>query len=136
MKPLLIAVALAAAIPLAGWAKLPPPTPEAQAKAEQAKAKAAEAARHEAELLVRYQDRAVANWAANAKARGLPFDPVPVGGPQVVLPASGTVATADKSIPKPAEAAATSERANAQPAQAGGLPRDAAGGAGEPVVRK
>ena len=89
------------------------------------------------ELLLRYQDRAVANWAANAQARGVAFQPTPVTGPQVVLPAAGTVATADKTIPKPAEAAASPSvaiHANTQPAQAGGIARDAAGGAGKPVV--
>lgn len=133
MRALLAAVVLVA-IPLPGQAKLPPPTPEAQAKSEEAKAKAAEASRKEAELLARYQDRAVANWAANAKARGVPFDPTPVGGPQAVLPAGGTVATTDKTVPTPAQAAATSSRAGAQPAQTGGLPKDAEGGAGAPVV--
>lgn len=134
MRRLLVAATLAA-LPMAGWSKLPAPTPEAQAKADEAKAKAADAARQEAVLLERYQERTVANWAANAKARGIAVNPSPVAGPQVVLPASGTVVTADKTIPTPAQAAATSGRANAQPAQAGGLPRDAAGGAGSPVVR-
>ena len=140
MRSLAIAPLLAsmlAVAPLAGWAKLPPPTPEAIAKAEEAKAKAAEATRKEAELLLRYQDRVVANWAANAQARGVAFQPTPVTGPQVVLPAAGTVATADKTIPKPAEAAASPSvaiHANTQPAQAGGIARDAAGGAGKPIV--
>ena len=40
-------------------AKLPPPTDEQKAKAEEAKAKAADAAKKEAELLGKYQDRAV-----------------------------------------------------------------------------
>lgn len=132
-----IVASLLAAVPLAGWAKLPPPTPEALAKAEEAKAKAAEATRKEAELLLRYQDRVVANWAANAQARGIAFQPTPVAGPQAVLPAAGTVVTADKAIPKPAEAAASPSvaiHANTQPAQAGGVARDSAGGAGKPVV--
>lgn len=133
MKAMLVAAALVA-VSMAGHAKLPPPTPEAQAKSEEAKAKAAEASRKEAELLSRYQDRAAANWAANAKARGVPFEPVPIAGPQAVLPAGGTVATTDKTVPTPAQAAATSAQANAQPAQTGGLPKDAEGGAGAPVV--
>lgn len=130
----LLAAAMLLASPLAAYAKLPPPTPEAQAKSEEAKLKAAEASRKEAELLGRYQDRAAANWAENAKARGVPFEPTPVGGTKAVLPAGGTVATVDKTVPTPAQAAATSTRANAQPAQAGGLPKDGEGGAGAPVV--
>ena len=133
-----ILASVLSALPLAGWAKLPPPTPEAQAKAEEAKAKLADAARKEAELIVRYQDRAVANWAANAKARGVPFEPTPMDGTKVVLPAAGTVVTADKTIPKATEAAAagTAKQVNTQPAQVGGIARDSAGGAGAPIVIK
>lgn len=98
----LLAAALLVAAPAAGWAKLPPPTPEAQAKAQEAKDKAAEAGKKEAELLLRYQDRAVENWAANARARGVAFHPAPVAGAQVSLPAGGTVATTDKTVPTPA----------------------------------
>ena len=49
----MLAAAVLFASPLSGYAKLPPPTPEAQAKSEDAKAKAAEASRKEAELLSR-----------------------------------------------------------------------------------
>lgn len=44
------------------YAKLPPPPPVAPAKAEEAKMKAAEAAKKEAELLGKAQDRAVERY--------------------------------------------------------------------------
>ena len=43
-------------------AKLPPPTDEQKAKAAEAKAKSDEAAKKEAELLGKYQDRAVGHY--------------------------------------------------------------------------
>ena len=43
-------------------AKLPAPTDDQKAKAAQAKAKADEAAKREAELLGKYQDRAAENY--------------------------------------------------------------------------
>jgi hypothetical protein len=46
-------------------AKLPPPTDEQKAKAEEAKTKAADAAKKEAELLGKYQDRAADNYKRN-----------------------------------------------------------------------
>jgi hypothetical protein len=58
-------VALALAAAGAAWAKLPPPSPEAAAKAAEAKQKADEAAKKDAELLARYQDKAVANYKRN-----------------------------------------------------------------------
>jgi hypothetical protein len=48
-------------------AKLPAPAPlndEQKAKAEEAKTKAAESAKKEADLLVKYQDKAAANYLA------------------------------------------------------------------------
>jgi len=54
----------------AAWAKLPAPSPEAAAKAAEAKAKADEAAKKDAELLTRYQDKAVANYKRNRGAGG------------------------------------------------------------------
>jgi len=44
------------------WAKLPPPSEEAKAKAAEAKAKADDAAKKDAELLGKAQDRAVSNY--------------------------------------------------------------------------
>ena len=61
-----IAMALAAAVTGLAFgvasAKLPPLTDEQKAKAEDAKLKAADAAKKEAELLGRYQDRAVDHY--------------------------------------------------------------------------
>lgn len=131
MKSLIIAAVLAT--PLVVSAKLPAPTPEQQAKAAEAKAKADELAKQETQLLLRYQDRAVANYAANARAQGKPFNPTPVSGNAAALPAGGTVSTADKVIPKPAEAASgPAARAGAQPSQTAGVPQDKLGGAGAP----
>lgn len=132
MKSLLIAAVLAT--PLVVSAKLPAPTPEQQAKAAEAKAKADEIAKQEAQVMLRYQDRAVANYAANARAQGKPFNPTPVdGNAAATLPAGGTISTADKVIPKPAEAASGPDaRAGAQPSQTAGVPQDKLGGAGAP----
>ena len=47
-------------------AKLPAPTDEQKAKAAEAKAKAAEAAKKDAELLGKYQDRAVDRYKQRA----------------------------------------------------------------------
>ena len=127
---------LLASICLPAAAKLPPPTPEALAKAAEAKAKSEQASKQAAEQISRYQDRAVENWRANAKARGMTVAaPTPVSD-KAVLPAGGTVTAADKAIPSPAEAASTSRTTNAQPAQAGGVARDSAGGAGAPIVTR
>lgn len=137
MKPLIVA-ATTLVLPLASLAKLPAPPPDQQAKAEEAKAKADEVAKKEIELTLRYQDRAVANWAANARAQGKPFTPTPLASnPPAQLPAGGTVATTDKVVPKPAEAAASpaAAQAGAQPAQTLGIPQDSAGGAGAPIKR-
>jgi len=51
------------------WAKLPPPSEEAKAKAAEAKAKADDAAKKDAELLTRAQERAVANFKKNRGAK-------------------------------------------------------------------
>jgi len=47
------------------WAKLPPLSDDAKAKAAEAKAKADEAAKKDAEQLGKAQDRAVANYRKN-----------------------------------------------------------------------
>ncbi|HYT16419.1 MAG TPA: hypothetical protein VEL80_08575 [Burkholderiales bacterium] len=72
----LAGVALAAAASFA-WAKLPPPLPADPAQAAQAKQKADEAAKKDAALLGKYQDKAAANYRKNKGVRG----PAPkVGG--------------------------------------------------------
>jgi len=54
-----------AATASAVWAKLPPAPPADPAKAAEAKKAADDAAKKEAELLGKYQDRAVANYRKN-----------------------------------------------------------------------
>ena len=68
---LLMSVAMAATAGVV-WAKLPA-APADPAKAAEAKAKADEAAKKDADLLSRYQDKAVANYRKNKGIRG----PVP-----------------------------------------------------------
>jgi ElaB/YqjD/DUF883 family membrane-anchored ribosome-binding protein len=58
------------------WAKLPPPSDEAKAKAAEAKAKADEAAKKDAEQLGKAQDRAVANYRKNKGIKA----PAPMAG--------------------------------------------------------
>jgi hypothetical protein len=60
--------ALALVVAGAAWAKLPPPSPEAAAKAAEAKQKADEAAKKDADLLAKYQDKAVSNYKKNRGA--------------------------------------------------------------------
>lgn len=69
MNTLLKSAVVAITLALAGgsaWAKLPPPSEEAKAKAEEAKAKAAEANKLAAEQLSAAQDRVAAAWKAKA----------------------------------------------------------------------
>jgi hypothetical protein len=54
------------------WAKLPPPSDEAKAKAAEAKAKADDAAKKDAEDLGKAQDRAVTNYRKNKGIKGSP----------------------------------------------------------------
>ena len=57
------------------FAKLPPPSDDAKAKAAEASAKAAEVAKKEAELLSKYQDLTAAKYGARLKAEGKEFKP-------------------------------------------------------------
>lgn len=63
-------VALALGVAGAAWAKLPPPSPEAAAKAAETKQKADEAAKKDAADLAKAQDRTVANYKKNKAAGG------------------------------------------------------------------
>ncbi len=63
---LLLALTVASA---GAWAKLPPPSEEAKAKAEEAKLKAAETAKTAAEQLARAQDRVAAAFIAAAEGQ-------------------------------------------------------------------
>ena len=75
VRILIMTVAMAATAG-AVWAKLPA-APADPAKAAEAKAKADDAAKKEADLLAKYQDKAVANYRKNKGLRG----PAPkVGG--------------------------------------------------------
>lgn len=61
-------LALALLMTSAAWAKLPPPAPEAAAKAAEAKQKADEAAKKDAALLAKAQDKTVADYKKNKGA--------------------------------------------------------------------
>jgi len=63
-------IALALGVAGAAWAKLPPPSPEAAAKAAEAKQKADEAAKKDAADLAKAQDRTVTNYKKNKAAGG------------------------------------------------------------------
>jgi hypothetical protein len=87
-------------------AKLPPPPPADPAKAEEAKQKAAEAAKKDAELLVKYMDKAAMNYAAKAKSEnkefkpqlgpGIPPPPAPAAGAPAAAPAAAAAPPAKK----------------------------------------
>jgi len=63
------------------WAKLPPPSEEAQAKAEEAKVKAADAAKKDAEDLGKAQDRVAERYIREQKAKGVIVKPNPITPP-------------------------------------------------------
>ncbi len=97
MRSQLFAAVLLAASGLA-LAKLPPPPPVDPAKAEEAKQKEAEAKAKGAELQAKYEDKAVAAFAAKAKTEGKEFKPlmgpgVP-GAPPPVAPTTTATAKA------------------------------------------
>ena len=79
MKRIALLLALCIAVP--AGAALPPPSAEEKAAAEAKKAKAAEAAKRDAELLARAQDRAVDNYKRNQQAKGQPAAAPPVKNP-------------------------------------------------------
>ncbi len=64
VRILIMSVAMAATAGTV-WAKLPPPSDEAKAKAAEAKAKADDAAKKDAEQLGKSQDKAVSNYRKN-----------------------------------------------------------------------
>jgi hypothetical protein len=59
-------------------AKLPPLNDEQKAKAEDAKGKAAEAAKKDAELLTKSQDRVADRYIKEQKAKGVVVKPTPI----------------------------------------------------------
>jgi hypothetical protein len=70
---LIMSVAMAATAGTV-WAKLPPLSDDAKAKAAEAKAKADEGAKKDAEQLGKAQDRAVANYRKNKGIKGSPAE--------------------------------------------------------------
>lgn len=106
MKHSKFALILALTVAASGaWAKLPPPSEEAQAKAAEAKVKAAETAKAEAELLGKAQDRVAEAYIKEQKAKGIIVKPTPIAPPAppaAAAPAPAPVAPA--AAPAPAAA--------------------------------
>lgn len=99
-------------------AKLPPPTDEQKAKAEEAKAKAADAAKADAGLLAKAQDRVATRYILEMKAKGievkptpLPPPPAPAGAPAAAPAVPGNAAGAAATA---ATAAATAKGTKAE----------------------
>ena len=77
----LVAAGLVAGLFGAAVAKLPPPTPEQKAAADVKKEKDAAAAEKAKKEVVAAEDRAVANYIANQKAKGITVTPqMPAAG--------------------------------------------------------
>ena len=111
MKTSKFALILALTVASAGaWAKLPPPSEEAKAKAEEAKVKAAETAKLEAEQLANAQNRVAEAFIKQQKAKGIIVTPTPIAPPPVAAAPAATAA--------PAAAAAATAPAAATPAPA------------------
>ncbi len=99
----LLLAAMVTAVAGAAWAKLPPPSEEAKAKAEEAKAKAAEVAKKDAELLTKAQDRVAATYIKDMKAKGITVKPTPIPPP---APPAASAASAAPAAPAVAAAPA------------------------------
>ncbi len=96
-KRLAALLAVLCLVSLGAIAKLPPPSEEAQAKAAEAKAKADEAAKADAELLAKTQDRVAAKYIQAMKAKGVIVKPTPITAPVVpAVPAPPPTAAAMK----------------------------------------
>jgi len=95
-KALLIA-ALCLSTTGAVYAKLPvqPMTDEQKAKADEAKAKAADAAKMDAELLAKSQDRVASRYIQQQKAKGVTVKPTPIVA-AAAAPAPAAAAPAKK----------------------------------------
>jgi hypothetical protein len=79
------------------YAKLPPPSEEAKAKAEEAKAKGAEADKKAAEELAKLQDKIAEHYIKEMKAKGIVIKPTPIPPPApAAAPAAPAVSAADK----------------------------------------
>ena len=103
MKPSKFALILALTVASAGaWAKLPPPSEEAKAKAEEAKAKAAETAKLEAEQLANAQNRVAEAFIKQQKAKGITVKPTPIAPPAPPAAAAPAAAAPVAAAPAPA----------------------------------
>ena len=112
MKHSKFALILALTVASAGaWAKLPPPSEEAKAKAEEAKAKAAENAKLEAEQLANTQNRVTEAFIKQQKAKGITVKPTPIAPP--VPPPAAAAPAAPAVAAAPATPAATATPAPA-----------------------
>ena len=100
MKKLFITSVLLAACSLAA-AKLPPPSPEAKAKADEAAAKAAWAGKVDSYQLCQAQDRVAASYVKTAQAAGKETKPA-TATPPCADP--GAFAYIPAEAPKPLEA--------------------------------
>jgi hypothetical protein len=93
----LVAAGLVAGLFGAAVAKLPPPTPEQKAAAEAKKEKDAAAGEKAKKEVAAAEDRAVANYIANQKAKGVTVMPqMPAAG----AAAAGTTANVAVGAPK------------------------------------
>ena len=109
MKPSKFALILALTVASAGaWAKLPPPSEEAKAKAEEAKAKAAENAKLEAEQLANAQNRVAEAFIKQQKAKGITVKPTPIAPPPP--PAAAAAAPAAPVAAAPAAPAPAAQK--------------------------
>lgn len=88
---LLLALTVASA---GAWAKLPPPSEEAKAKAEEAKLKAAETAKSDAEQLTKAQDAVATRYIKEQKAKGITVKPTPIPPPPPPAAPPAVAATA------------------------------------------
>lgn len=93
------------------WAKLPPPSEEAQAKAAEAKVKAAETAKAGGEQLGKAQDKVAEKYIKDQKAKGVTVKPTPI--PPPAPPAAPVAVAAPAVVPAAAPPAAASAPAPA-----------------------
>jgi hypothetical protein len=110
MKSILTLLA-ASTLAVSAFAKLPPPSDEAKAKAAEAAAKTAHAGKVDAFLLCKYQDKVAAHTAKNGKAgkkdpKAAPSAPCADPGAFVYTPAPAATPTAAAPAPAPAAAPA------------------------------
>lgn len=105
---LLIAALLAGSASLA-FAKLPAMTPEEQAKIAASKTKAAADAEVEKQLLAKSQDRVVARYTEEQRAKGKEVTPTPVAPATAAVPSPGVT----QEVPSAALNSRTTEKAGA-----------------------